>query len=75
LIPTFELPEEDQAIYEKALAQENIPPSKGGLGGEKIQELTSAEWYLRYLSFKGLNWRFDYGLSEETIFELIQKAP
>ncbi len=67
LIPTFELPEEDQAIYERAQEQEKKV--------KEIQKLTSAEWYLRYLSFKGLNWRFDYGLDEKTIFELIQKAP
>ncbi len=67
LIPTFELPESDQAIYEKALKQEEEL--------EEIQKLDSSEWYLRYLSFTWLNWRFDYGLDEETIFQLIQKIP
>jgi len=100
LIPTFELPEEDQIIYEKALKKEEnqyspyalsgtFPPGEKGKvqvspvggdawkaeGAEPIQKLSSAEWYLRYLSFKGLNWRFDYWLSEEEIFMLIQKIP
>jgi hypothetical protein len=38
------LPEKDQLIYEKAKAQE--------INEDKIQKLDSAEWYLRYLSFK-----------------------
>jgi len=67
LIPVFELPESDQLIYEKALEQEK--------NDNTIQKLDSAEWYLRYLSFKWLNWRFDYWLDEETIFELIKKLP
>ncbi len=96
LIPVFELPEKDQAIYETALELEfpSSPPLEGGIDssknssqnsplqrgargeeGEKIQKLSSAEWYLRYLSFKWLNWRFDYWLSEEEIFMLIQKLP
>ncbi|MDQ7023311.1 MAG: DNA polymerase III subunit alpha [Candidatus Gracilibacteria bacterium] len=74
LIPIFELPEKDQIIYENAL---NSPLPQGrGAGGEGfIQKINSAEWYLRYLSFKGLNWRFDYGLDDETIFEFIKKLP
>jgi len=67
LIPVFELPEKDQIIYENALEQEK--------NDNTIQKLDSAEWYLRYLSFKWLNWRFDYWLDEETIFELIKKLP
>ena len=39
----------------------------------QCKKLDSSEWYLRYLSFTGLNWRYDYGLSEEDIFELIKK--
>ena len=65
LIPTFELPEEHQKIYEKALCLEKDENS--------IKKLTSSEWYLRYLSFKWLNWRFDYWLDEKTIFEFIKK--
>ncbi len=67
LIPTFELPEADQAIYEKALEQEK--------DDSNLQKLDSSEWYLRYLSFAGLNWRFNYWLDEETIFEFIKKIP
>ncbi len=67
LIPVFELPEKDQEIYDKVKDLEKT--------NNKIQKLDSAEWYLRYLSFKWLNWRFDYGLDDETIFEFIKKLP
>jgi len=67
LIPVFELPEKDQIVYEEVLEKEKEDNS--------IQKLDSAEWYLRYLSFKWLNWRFDYGLDDETIFEFIKKLP
>ncbi len=63
LIPTFELPESDQAIFEDA----NSDLRDG------IKKLESDEWYLRYISFKGLNWRYDYGIDEETILELVNK--
>ena len=91
LIPTFDLPDKDQAIYESALSQEDalyysqeevariidweMEEEPATAESQKLQKLTSAEWYLRYLSFKWLNWRFDYGLSEETIFEFIKKIP
>ena len=68
LIPTFELPEFDQIIYEKALELEKNECEEWG-----IKKLDSSEWYLRYLSFKWLNWRFNFGLDEETIFELVKK--
>ncbi len=67
LIPNFELPEEHQKIYDEALEMEKEE--------DWIQKLSSEEWYLRYLSFKWLNWRFDYGFSKEEIFELIKKVP
>jgi len=65
LIPVFELPENDQKIYEKALKLEK--------NQKEIKKLDSSEWYLRYLSFKWLNWRFDFWLDEETIFEFVKK--
>ena len=65
LIPVFELPEEDQRIYEKALKLEKEDKT--------IKELDSSEWYLRYLSFKWLNWRFNFWLDEQTIFEFVKK--
>ncbi len=63
LIPIFELPEQDQKTYEKSLKLEK----------ENTKKLDSSEWYLRYLSFKWLNWRFKFGLDEKTIFEFIKK--
>ena len=82
LIPTFELPEKDQIIYEKAIQIERDQEvytlgSFSDLDNKKrgpvLKELDSSEWYLRYLSFKWLNWRYDYGLTETEIFELVQK--
>ncbi len=65
LIPVFELPEKDQKIYQKALELEKDE--------KNIQKLDSSEWYLRYLSFKWLNWRFNFGIDEKTIFEFVKK--
>ncbi len=65
LIPKYELPQEDQAIYEMAMEQEKER--------KDIKKLTSDEWYLRYLSYKWLNWRYDYGLTQDQIFDLVEK--
>ena len=83
LIPVFELPEKDQEIYEYAQKKEigqtqGTDPTKNSSGElcvHPIQKLDSAEWYLRYLSFKWLNWRFNFWLDDETIFEFIKKLP
>ena len=64
LIPTFELPEEHNKIFEKAIKIESK---------ENIKKLSSDEWYLRYLSFIGLNWRYDYNIEEDIIFKLVEK--
>ena len=65
LIPKYELPEDDKKIYDEAMELEK---------DEKvIKKLTSDEWYLRYLSFKWLNWRYGYNLSKIEIFNLIKK--
>lgn len=65
LIPKYELPEADQKIYEEAMELEK---NESG-----IKKLTSDEWYLRYLSFKWLNWRYNYNLSQTEIFNLVKK--
>ncbi len=65
LIPKYELPEADQHIYQEALEMEKENTS--------IKKLTSDEWYLRYLSYKWLNWRYNYTLSNTEIFHLVQK--
>ncbi|MGE4443775.1 MAG: DNA polymerase III subunit alpha [Candidatus Altimarinota bacterium] len=65
LIPKYELPEEDQKIYEEAKELEKDE--------SEIKKLTSDEWYLRYISFKGLNWRYNYNLSQQEIFNLVKK--
>ena len=65
LIPKYELPELDQEVYDKALEIEKEEVW--------IQKLDSSEWYLRYISFKWMNWRFQYTFTEEEIFELIKK--
>jgi hypothetical protein len=64
LIPTFELPEEHQKLYEEALELEK---------NDDVKTLSSDEWYLRYLSLEGLNWRYEYGIDKKIIFKLIQK--
>ncbi len=67
LIPTFELPEKDNERYESVIE------SKKKNTGPVLKKLDSSEWYLRYLSFKWLNWRFDYWLDDQTIYEFIKK--
>jgi DNA polymerase III subunit alpha len=66
LIPKYELPNADQDIYEEAKAIEKDETW--------IKRLTSDEWYLRYLTYKWLNWRYNYSLSKEEIFELVKKT-
>ncbi|MDD2871632.1 MAG: DNA polymerase III subunit alpha [Candidatus Gracilibacteria bacterium] len=103
LIPTFELPEEHQKIYEEALEVEKgeyyvnpspqpspseergqeqnneasfYPKGEGIQGGnpeDYVKKLTSDEWYLRYLSFAGLNWRYKADIPRNIIFKLVQK--
>ena len=65
LIPTFELPEKDEKIFKEAQELEKDKKT--------IQKLSSDEWYLRYLSFEWLNWRYDYKIEKKTIFKLVEK--
>jgi DNA polymerase-3 subunit alpha len=69
LIPIFELPDEDQAMFEKAQEYQKKNP-----GNTPKKELSSDEWYLRYLSYIGLNWRHKTDIPEEVIFDLVQKT-
>lgn len=69
LIPTFELPEEHYKIFLEAQEYQKQNPGK-----TPKKDLSSDEWYLRYLSFEGLNWRYKAGIPKETIFELVQKT-
>ena len=76
LIPTFELPDEHQKIYEHALEiekEEYYTEDKSGNPEDYIKELSSDEWYLRYLSFEWLNWRYDYWIPKDVIFKLVEK--
>ena len=68
LIPTFELPEDMQELFEKAQEYQKENP-----GNTPKKELSSDEWYLRYLSYIGLNWRHKTEISQEIIFDLVQK--
>lgn len=68
LIPTFELPDEHQKIYLDALEVEKADYEKYW-----IKKLTSDEWYLRYLSFIWLNWRYNAWIPKNIIFKLVQK--
>lgn len=69
LIPTFELPEEHHKMFLEAGEYQKQNP-----GNTAKQELSSDEWYLRYLSYIGLNWRYNAGLKKEMIFDLVQKT-
>lgn len=65
LIPKYDLPESDKIIYDKARENEkNI---------SNLKNISQDEWYLRYLSYKWLNNRYDAWLTEEDIFLLVQK--
>ena len=63
LIPKFYLPENEYAIYK----------DYGSRKTSGTQELDTDEWYLRYLSYKGMNWRYDMSLSDEEIRILVEK--
>lgn len=65
LIPTFQLPDQDQLIYEKTLQIDSLEP--------RFKKLTSDEWYLRYQTFLWLNWRYHTDFSKEDIFHLVRK--
>lgn len=65
LIPKYELPEEDQKIYDEARKLE--------LDNKEIKQISRDEWYLRYLSYIWLNKRYNTWLEKETIFKLVQK--
>lgn len=69
LIPKFKLPDEHYKIFLEAQEYQKQNP-----GTTPKKELSSDEWYLRYLSFIGLNWRYEEGISKEIIFELVQKT-
>ena len=69
MIPTFELPEDMQELFQKAQEYQKKNP-----GNTPKKELSSDEWYLRYLSYAGLNWRYKEKISEEIIFDLVQKT-
>ncbi|MCH8518427.1 DNA polymerase III subunit alpha [Candidatus Gracilibacteria bacterium] len=63
LIPKFYLPENEYRLYNEY--QDNL--SSG------LKKLDSDEWYLRYLSYIGLNWRYEEELSEIDLRTLIEK--
>ena len=63
LIPKFYLPEDIFTIYKDFNTRKN----------EGTRELDSDEWYLRYLSYKGLNWRYGTKLSDEEIRIFVEK--
>ncbi|MDP5039139.1 MAG: DNA polymerase III subunit alpha, partial [Candidatus Gracilibacteria bacterium] len=75
LIPKYDLPEKDKIIFEEALALEEkfYYNGQNDVRQKYIKKLTSDEWYLRYLSYIGLNWRYDYNIPKEKIFKLVQK--
>lgn len=76
LIPKFDLPDEHQKIYEEALEIEKgdyYNEDKWWNKEDYVKKLTSDEWYLRYLSFEWLNWRYNAWIPSDVIFKLVQK--
>lgn len=66
LIPVFKLPEN----IEENFNTENIKLKKEN---EKLKNLNSDEWYLRYLCFYWMNDRFKTSFSDDQIKEFIKK--
>jgi len=65
LIPKYNLPKKDQKIFDEAKSLEK--------NESNIKKLSSDEWYLRYLSYQWLNWRYNSKISKNDIFELVKK--
>lgn len=65
LIPVSELNFEEKEVFYKyrEFVKDDL----------KIKDLWEEEWWLRYLCMSWLNHRYEYGFSEEIIFELIKK--
>jgi len=63
LIPEFELDDVVQAEYQNYLSQ--LP--------EGVQQLNAEEWNLRRICYRGLNYRYQFDISEEVITEFIHK--
>lgn len=55
------------------LFEESNEYQKNNPGKTPKKSLSSDEWYLRYLSYAGLNWRYKESISKEILFELVQK--
>ncbi len=70
LIPNFNLPDEVRKIF---TTYQNSSHTDSSYSWPQLQSLSSDEWYLRYLSYSWLNWRYDIHLSSEHIDILIQK--
>ncbi len=64
LIPKFELDPDDHARYGSYVAK--IPSG--------VKRIDEEEWNLRRLCYSGLNRRFEFGLSDDDIDELIHKT-
>lgn len=63
LIPRFDLPKDDLVRYNDFCSSQK----------ETMKHLSSDEWYLRYLSYSGLTWRYGLTLSEEEKTLLVEK--
>jgi DNA polymerase-3 subunit alpha len=63
LIPNFELDSEVEKEYQAYLA--SLP--------QGLLRLSNEEWNLRRLCYRGLNTRYDFGISEDIITEFVHK--
>lgn len=73
LIPKFELPPASHEKYEEYIEKVRVLNAKIPDGETKIREIGDEEWDLRRLCYSGLNRRFDFGLDDDAVTELIHK--
>ncbi len=65
LLPNCELQKQEKEILDRY--RKEVVEDKG------LQKLKEEEWYLRYMCIKWLNYRYNFGFDEKTIFEFIKK--
>lgn len=73
LIPKFELPPASHEKYEEYVEKVRALNAEIPEGETKIREIGDEEWDLRRLCYSGLNRRFDFGLDDDAVTELIHK--
>lgn len=65
LMPTFKLEWENKSLYERFLKETEK--------NNDLQTITSDEFYLRYICFSGMEYRYGISFPQKEIFEYIKK--